>query len=551
MRPISCACIMLVLAGTAAQARLFGPDALYEGIKGKFIDEAPKRSAVSAGASASTTASRGITAAAALGDVWDGVPNAKLEAYLNGIVDKLQKNWPGEKRQIKVTLTADSSYRASAWPDGTLRIARGVLRDADTEDEIAALLGHEVGHVLLNHFARTEIDEARSRTISNAASAATTGIVLSNTTVTKSGGQAQLAVKNQASVQQDVQRTQLIKSALDQAAEILLNSPWRREQEDEADLLAIDLAYRAGYSANAIKPVLQRTKSAEVKTKSKLEELQKQYQASLEEQIKSGNISNIQRGLVDTLSSAVLAKASDVKEYLTRTHPNIDDRIKDTDAYIAREYELADIHRTQKEELVALQAAADIKAVLDNYDKADEAMLKLGAEEPGAALMLATDSAKGPTSSHPYPLQALSRAQSQSGNARLALANMERAAASPVASYKTILSLASLNQQAGKFAEAETDIHKAGDRFGSAEVTYPALIQLYKIQGDMKKVDETYALCRQVKSNELVAQCRASAGKEECEDSTAFACKAKGAAGDVSGAFSAIGKSLGTSLFSR
>lgn len=538
------ACLMLTIAAPTAEAALFGSGATYKGFKGKFIDQAVKRKPVS-GASGNTAAPRGIAAAAALGDVWDAMPNAKAEAYLNGIAGRLQAKWTGNKRPVKITLTADSSYRAAAWPDGTIRVARGVLRDAETEDEIAALLGHEIAHVLLDHFARAEVDEARSQAISGAAGAATMGLVLSNTTVRQGGGgQAQMGLKNQAGVQKDVEKTLLIKAALDQSAEMLLNSPWRREQEDEADLLAIDLAYSAGYSANAIKPVLQRTKAAEVKAKSRVEQLQQQYQTALAQQSRSGNLQNIQNSVMNALGGVVLAKAGDIRDFLTRTHPDIDDRIEDTDAYIAREYELAALHRTRKDALSALVNAADTKAVLRNYDKAEEAMVQLGGAGGRQALALATDGSKEPTASHPFTLQALAKAQLQSGGFRVALATMTRAAASPSASYSTILYLASLNQLAGNYAAAESDIKRAGARFGSAEITYPALIQLYGVQRNVPKVQETYAACLKVKSREIVGQCNASVGLNQCFNPADLACRVNRSANDVGDRIVNGGKSL-------
>lgn len=74
-----------------------------------------------------------------------------LQAYLNGLLGALKTaagvpDWPGQ-----VYITADTTLNAHSSAAGNIYLNMGVIRSAQTEDEVVAVLAHEFAHVYLNH----------------------------------------------------------------------------------------------------------------------------------------------------------------------------------------------------------------------------------------------------------------------------------------------------------------------------------------------------------------------------------------------------------------
>ncbi len=74
-------------------------------------------------------------------------PNSKYTKRLNRLTKNVQQ-YDGVKLNYKVYLTKD--INAFAMPDGTVRIYSGLM-DKMNDDELMAVIGHEIGHVSLEH----------------------------------------------------------------------------------------------------------------------------------------------------------------------------------------------------------------------------------------------------------------------------------------------------------------------------------------------------------------------------------------------------------------
>ncbi len=110
---------------------------------------------------------------------------------------------------------------AYAFPAGTIAVTRGMLVDLQSESELAALVGHEIGHVCARH----------------AAEQATTGML------------ASLAVTGlTAFVQYQFDGYGDLTSGLGQVAAGALLARYSRADEREADALSLEYMTRAGYN---------------------------------------------------------------------------------------------------------------------------------------------------------------------------------------------------------------------------------------------------------------------------------------------------------------
>jgi predicted Zn-dependent protease len=133
-------------------------------------------------------------------------------------------------------LALDSDeINAFATPSGLILVSRGLLRCASSEDEVAAILAHEIGHVVHKHGLRA-IKTSRIQ-------AAGTDLALSRAEQQSSAVVARLTAAFSDSIK-DITST-------------LINSGYSRGLEKEADLSALQTLSAAGYDPWALVRMLE------------------------------------------------------------------------------------------------------------------------------------------------------------------------------------------------------------------------------------------------------------------------------------------------------
>jgi predicted Zn-dependent protease len=128
---------------------------------------------------------------------------------------------------------------AFAAPGGLILISRGLLRCADSEETVAAILAHEISHVVLKHGLKA---------ISNARW----------TAAVQAGANATVQVAGSPELKQ---LTGAFKDSINDITNTLVNSGYSREQELEADQMALVIMRKAGYEPQAFDDMLGVMKS--------------------------------------------------------------------------------------------------------------------------------------------------------------------------------------------------------------------------------------------------------------------------------------------------
>jgi predicted Zn-dependent protease len=113
----------------------------------------------------------------------------------------------------------DEAPNAFVLPGGHVGVTVGLLTLVENDDQLAAVIGHEAGHVVARHAAERVSQETTSKVLLGIASAA--------------AGKSDLG--------------KLLKDHGDDAARYGLLLPFSRKQELEADKLGVDFMQRAGY----------------------------------------------------------------------------------------------------------------------------------------------------------------------------------------------------------------------------------------------------------------------------------------------------------------
>lgn len=138
-----------------------------------------------------------------------------------------------ESCSFNVVYKADDTFNAFASGANDITIYRGLVKYLKNDDEVAAVVAHEMGHHLANHIEEKTQNAATGAAISGLLTAVLIGAANSNR-----------PYYNQYQAQQD---QQVLEDMMSAGAGIGALS-YSKEQEREADLLATYLLSRAGYN---------------------------------------------------------------------------------------------------------------------------------------------------------------------------------------------------------------------------------------------------------------------------------------------------------------
>jgi predicted Zn-dependent protease len=82
------------------------------------------------------------------------VQDAEITSYLQALGMRLVSNSPDSQLKFNFFVVQDNSINAFAMPGGVIGVHTGLILAANSESELASVLGHEIGHVTQHHLAR-------------------------------------------------------------------------------------------------------------------------------------------------------------------------------------------------------------------------------------------------------------------------------------------------------------------------------------------------------------------------------------------------------------
>lgn len=143
--------------------------------------------------------------------------NAKYNQFVICIAEAITHETGGN---WEVVVFADDSLNAFALPGNKIGVHTGLIKLVDNQDQLAAVIGHEVGHVLARHS-----NERMSQK-----TAVNSGVALVSAVSAPTSALGQLAV-----------------SSLGIGAQYGIILPFSRTHESEADIIGLDLMAKAGF----------------------------------------------------------------------------------------------------------------------------------------------------------------------------------------------------------------------------------------------------------------------------------------------------------------
>lgn len=176
------------------------------------------------------------------------LPMPRTEAAIAAMIQNMDGVWPHDpRRPVEVHILASGFYAPMALPDGSIMVPLGLLEQVETDDELAYILGHELSHVRLGHFADDQGFRQQRQTGQRLAQAYSVAATLSQLRADTSGGFRTYAA-DLSQAQRDQTRAAAAAEYLNVIVNVFTEPAWARGQEDEADALAFDLAEGAGYN---------------------------------------------------------------------------------------------------------------------------------------------------------------------------------------------------------------------------------------------------------------------------------------------------------------
>ncbi|SDA12273.1 Putative Zn-dependent protease, contains TPR repeats [Nitrosospira sp. Nsp18] len=390
----------------------------------------------------------------------------KIVAYLQKIIDRLLQGWQGEKPELSVVLITDEFFNAYVDELNQLHVTTGLLRNVENEDQLAAILAHEISHILLKHNPeKSSVNSVTSGLEMGGIIAETASIIMGDEDL---GKQAWFGFTSLGLVWAD-----------------LLSPGWSRKNELEADKMGMDLLMRANYNYEQFPVVLEKIGEGEGKKS-----------AHLNKMIKGLDPSEQPDASTKEQSAALTKKLNDEVSSKNKSHEDRATRIKALKDYLNTAYAGGELPPANSEAEFRSTVYDPIsKAQLDQDYKAIETINALSFRDVERAK---TKAASLPDSklnlvSSKIAKSSVEISEKNYGDAINNLLSLIDHNYAPAEAY---IKLASVYMEEKKYDEAGKILNLGIKRIGRDYKFLPALVNLYKTSGDKKTAEGTTKKCR-------------------------------------------------------
>lgn len=421
-----------------------------------------------------------------------------LDAYLARIAQRLLEHSPIRDAPIKIFVTTSERYGdAKALSDGTIAIPMASILQADSEDELAALLAHEISHVLRGHHDLDWFEQRQGNLVSGAELAL--GLA--------SGLAQQMGKGNEVAAK--AARILIVAEAAMAATSKGLFPSWTREHEDEADLLGLDLLIAAGYNYDGMFTMMYKMEEVELIEASKPDPYQAVRKA-LEEEIElQASSLNIGGALQKMLQAATLEFGLTLNG-ASADHRSATDRLESIRDYFDREYADEIPPAMTSLQLDHVRKSKEFLDFVEAYNHASTALDQIEIGDLSSAEKAARSAVSGPYKNHAWTRYAFYKVRLKQGNQERAIQNLELALNDPYVPLSVYKDLEKLHRKAGSMDSATQILAKAWEKFERPSNLYPMLIHHHYRKGDKLRV-QTLAIECALKNREMAQTCQAAA----------------------------------------
>jgi predicted Zn-dependent protease len=415
--------------------------------------------------------------------VYDG-----FSEYANQVLAKLLAVAPMKNLPARVYIVGSSNLNAGAMPCGAIAVYWGLLRSVRSEDELAFVLSHELGHIAFHHHDSDFFVDAQHYAVTSAAITDQ----LASDTGSKLGQQFDTGG--------DIDRAIRIGRIAEKVSENLLLPSFTREQEDDADMFGVDLMIRAGYNPASILSfftTLSAWEKAQKAEDDKLKDAMDRQLKGLGESPGTLDLGSFFLGLGETFAD--LVRRSD--------HRPASDRKKEVQEYIATHYPKPVMSKPIAVPWEA-NATSKLNKPTSQLRAADRAYQSLDAGRLPEAEKLASASVAGALSNEGlgrYALYMVSLAEGQKDKAK---ANLDSALKAPQPGVLVWQARIRMAEEEGKLQEAVALLDNARRRLDDPPALLPDRIRIYPKVGRQNEVTPLLLEC-QMRWRKMADKCAA------------------------------------------
>lgn len=399
----------------------------------------------------------------------------QLQAYVNEVYQRVKQaagapEWPGQ-----VYLTPSRALQAASTGAGNVYLSMGWVESLESEDELVAILSHELGHV----YANTHKIEGAVVDFNRAATVAGIGILLAKGGLNSS--------KLPAGVTNFAMAYMLGRDAL--------TPVWSRSEEQEADRIGLLISQKMGYSfVHGYKAFLERQATWEAKENA----AQQQRVQALRAQKAASDGSLIDGEQVFEALGIPKLLAS-----LQASHPDSNTRL---DRLVEMLAEQPGVVNGEPQTAVWNKALKhkDTAALLQQYGLAFAAEEAMVTGDLAGAASKASQALRSLGVEHALPVYVLAAStaqlRSQSGQARARLPDaddvVQRSLRTAHArAWKNYAWRVDEQKKRGRSSDALATLQQGHAYFAAAPATWPQAITLYGQLGQWKTAKEMASVC--------------------------------------------------------
>ena len=408
------------------------------------------------------------------GDALGFVRSAALEQYLDQTRRRLllaagKTGVPG-----RVVILANPGFEAFSSPDGNVYVAMGLLESLESADEVAAVLAHELSHVLLAHHSSDLLGDVQRK-----------GQALYEMGI---GAKTALAGQRTAS-KSDTRNMTNVQLATDATDKLVLPA-WSRGQEREADLLGMDLLVESHVAGTAMVSMLEKLQAWEQANKESDDAFSARLQQASQHNVNDA-VGVVYRRLLDTVSV---------------NHPKTSERIEDAAQYFERFYGTRPPVEPQAGPWKAVRGRPEVAQVLANYKRAFHARSLLDQGKPQEAYTTVRVAAVGRTDA--YPNWVLAHSAAAIGRQAEAIEALRRAVGSPEPVPLVYEDLIFAYERTGNVSVALQWTDQASKVFSGAARFKPHKIRLLRKAGRVAEAQTLTLDCALNGTTELKRSCQ-------------------------------------------
>jgi len=454
------------------------------------------------------------------------IEDAQLYELIYGIANKLLAPWPGDAPAFAIFVQGDRSplvYGAATTYTKEIFISYGVFIHAESEDELAAVIGHELAHVLLEHGKALEYKKNMEKSLETLGSARD----LYSTAEALRYNEATKELTVDSSVDEDLQKSAAQKVVADKLYTSVHASLFSRGNESDADKLALDLMVAAGYSPMGLKASLERMAhsydlSTEISTyfESSSQTLLQESLVVLddymgEKEIQSQELDQFMEDSKDEFTDSALdfGKTA-LLSFTSRSHPVPDKRVQKITAYLYDNYPRSVRRRKENQAADDIYGSEHLAAILNHYSRANQALELLGHGDMDAADYYSHQAIESPTASDSYTRYSAFFVSRSRGYGSAAIANLDAIDPQSLMPVFATLEIADYLADAERTQEAISMMEKYEGYYGTIEGYYPPKIKVSKAASNNEEVTRLTLECYNAvpAASPLAKSCAQAAG---------------------------------------